>query len=105
LGKEDFLEADGSRGAMLGGEAVEEASVSESFTMAVTGLLRENLRDLSRDLVRARDDPDLESGWVQEGGKWFRRVGVSMEGRSARFGSRRMAPSRWCLGVLVEKNE
>jgi len=53
LGKENFLEADASRGAVIGSEAIEKASVAERISaIAVAGLLREHPGDLAGDSIR-----------------------------------------------------
>jgi hypothetical protein len=48
VGKEDLLDADISAGAMICGEAVEQAAVTHSVAMAVTRLLSQHHRYATR---------------------------------------------------------
>jgi hypothetical protein len=55
VGKEDLLEADGSSGAVVGGEAVEQAAMPELVAVAITGLLGQHLRPAVGNFVDPRN--------------------------------------------------
>lgn len=51
LGKENFLETDGSPSAVVRSPTVEKAAVPEPFAKAIARLLREDVGNLVRDLI------------------------------------------------------
>ena len=104
LCKENFLEADGSRGAVIGSEAIEKAPVAEGVSaITVAGLLRDHFGDLVGDSIRLRNHGNLVTLGILEDGERPGRFGAPVKRRNVRGGGLRGRRFRRLRLVLEEK--